>query len=223
MQVKSLLRHLAVAGVMLPGVLAAPAASAAFTASLDPAAVSGFVESAQSFAFSLNVSGLDELGIDLADSPGISATIEVTAGSPFRIQLYDDPGTAADYTTDSLGDVFSGVADASVAAGPLPGPDTRKELSFVYLGFDVDTFETLSLNASGTLVRFVLTSDAGVSPGDWEVHATVSLEGDSGTFNTPVAVAATSLVAVPEPQTYAMFGVGLALLGAGVARARRRN
>lgn len=225
MKLKSFLSSITLAGASAVAMVISSPALAAFDAYLNTVQVDGDAATGQSVLMELGITGLDSTGIDLTsgDAIGLSATIEVPAAGPFRIQMYDDPGTAADYTSDSLGSFFSALIGPVVLAGPNPGPDTSKVLSFVFSAWDPVGGQAVPIPSSGVLARFVLTAPPASTPGSWTVTANVEADdGISAPFQ-PQSPATAMVAVVPEPETYALFATGLGIMVLGVARGRRRT
>lgn len=219
---KKFLKSLALVGALGLAGGSVPA-SAAFEAQLSPAAFSGLATLDQEFMLELSVSGLHSAGIDLTDSISLTAVIGTTTGSPFTIELYDDPNTVEDYSTDSLGSFFAGLVTPSVTAVP-GGASSAQGLFFSFSMFDPeDPSAEITIPDSGVLAKFVVRSAAGATPGNWGIVAAVEASDEVvDPVSTELAGMDTTLVAVPEPETYALFGAGLVMLGLGMVRRRAR-
>ncbi|MEI7968683.1 MAG: PEP-CTERM sorting domain-containing protein [Betaproteobacteria bacterium] len=223
--VKKLLGVLALAGVALFPAGALAAFEARLTRPGVAGGFSGFSDVENVFFLELGISGLQAAGLDLGDAISLDAAIAVTSGSPFRIELYDDPDQPGDYSTESLGDFFQFLGAPSVTATPGPGPAAGMALSFTFSLFDPsDPTAVLTIPDSGVLARFLVRSAAGSPAGAWDVAAGVAASDEiSPLALTGPATLGTSLAApVPEPGTWAFMAGGLALLGLGARRRRVR-
>ena len=220
---KKFLKSLALVGALGLAGGSVPA-SAAFEAQFSRSDFLGLASDNNEFLVELSVSGLHSLGIDLSDEILLNAVIGASpVESPFTIELYDDPGTLENYSSDSLGDFFAGLITPSVTA--VPGvPNQAQALFFNFSTLDPnDPSRIIELPDSGVLAKFVVRSAAGATPGQWGIVAAVVADNEvEPAAESSLAGMTTTLVAVPEPETYAMFGAGLVMLGLGMIRRRAR-
>ena len=111
----------------------------------------------------------------------------------------------------------------SVTAVP-GGASSAQGLFFSFSMFDPeDPSAEITIPDSGVLAKFVVRSAAGATPGNWGIVAAVEASDEVvDPVSTELAGMDTTLVAVPEPETYALFGAGLVMLGLGMVRRRAR-
>ncbi|MBK8018180.1 MAG: PEP-CTERM sorting domain-containing protein [Betaproteobacteria bacterium] len=136
--------------------------------------------------------------------------------------MYDDPNTVEDYSTDSLGSFFAGLVTPSVTAVP-GGASSAQALFFSFSMFDPNDSAEIIDSGFRRLGKVCGPQRRGATPGQWGIVAAVVADNEvEPAAESSLAGMTTTLVAVPEPETYAMFGAGLMMLGLGMVRRRAR-
>lgn len=210
---KKLLASLVLSAAMAPGI------ASALNITFAPTGPTTFTNAeAREVFLDLEITGLDSVGIDLSKETAFEV-LELSLTST------DNPvpnsAFEGSFTLDSVeaGNFFDSVAPAFIGFGPADPTVTLTVPAF--LG---PFAEVLPTPASGIIGRVRLVSAAGAPTGTWNLIASVTVLGLDEDDNEVFASAESELVSltltpVPEPGTYALFGLGLALLG-GLARRR---